>query len=145
MEEEKEPFLNCRFRVEIKGIKRTGYSEVTIFHARKDWVEYKEGAHPRALQQLDGLERFGVITLKTGVTGSMELSNWYHHFASKPGVASKINARLIILDASGNDAVRFNLKNVWPAKYAVGPMDAKGNDVLYESLDIVFETLERIA
>ncbi|MDD2732369.1 MAG: phage tail protein [Desulfuromonadaceae bacterium] len=106
---------------------------------------YREGTHPLVLQRLAGLERFGVITLKTGVTKSLELSNWYQNFSSNPSPEARRNASIIVLNSKGEDGARFNLVNAWPAKYSVGPLEAKGKDVLYESLEIVFEGLQRVS
>jgi phage tail-like protein len=145
MKGREEPLLNCRFRVEIDGISRSGFSEVSLSHACTEWIEYREGTHPLVLQRLAGLERFGVITLKTGVTKSLELSNWYQNFSSNPSPESRRNASIIVLNSKGEDGARFNLVNAWPAKYSVGPLEAKGKDVLYESLEIVFEGLQRVS
>ena len=145
MKGKEEPLQNCRFRVEIEGIARAGFAEVSLFHACTDWIEYREGTHPLVLQKLAGLEHFGVVALKTGVTKSMELANWYQNFASSPSADAKRNAAIIVMNAKGEDSARFELTNVWPAKYAVGPLDAKGKDVLYETLDIVFDGLRRVS
>lgn len=138
------PFLNNKFIVEIDGISRSGFTEVSFFDASTDWIEYREGAHPNYLQKLGGLKRFGVMTLKTGVTDSMELSQWYRSFSDDPSQQNKKAISVIVLDAKGVPAARFAILNAWPVKYAVGPFNAKGKDVLHESLDIVFEEIQRV-
>jgi hypothetical protein len=40
MKGREEPLLNCRFRVDIDGISRSGFSEVSLFHACTEWIEY---------------------------------------------------------------------------------------------------------
>lgn len=141
---EEEPLLNCRFIVEIDGIRRSGFTEVFFFDASTDWIEYREGIHPNLLQKLGGTKRFGVITLKTGVTDSTELYLWYRNFSDNPS-QNKKNVSIIVLNSEGMNAARFEIFDAWPVKYAVGPLNAKGKDVLYEFLDIVFERLHRSA
>ncbi len=139
-----EPLLNCRFIVEIDGIQRSGFTEAFFFEANKEWIEYREGIRPNLLPKLGAKKRLGVLTLKAGVTDSTELSRWYQNFAKNPS-RNKKNISIVVLNSAGVKAAKFEIFGAGPVKYAVGPLDAKGNDVLYEFLDIVFERIHRSA
>ena len=74
-ETDDEPVQNFRFRVEIDNITSAAFSEATIADSTTDAIEYR-GNDPLHVRKLSGLTKYGNITLKRGVTDSMELYNW---------------------------------------------------------------------
>jgi phage tail-like protein len=141
-----DPILNSNFLVEIDGMTRAGFAEVSFFDASKDWIEYRKDADQICSPMLEGIKRIGMMTLKTGVTDSKDLCQWYNECnnTSSPHMENKKNVDIVIFDSTGEEVARFRIAGAWPIKYAVGPLDAKKGDVLYESLDVIFERMERV-
>ena len=133
-----DPLRNFRFRVEIDGLVAAGFSEVLIGATTVDVIDYREGTEPNHVRKLPGLHTFANITLKRGVTASLELFNWHKEILQRRNVA------IIVSDESGVDQVRFIVREAWPAKYDVSDLSGKGNEVLIELLELANEGIERV-
>src|SRR5919106_1239391 len=72
-----DPLRNCRFRVEIGGLQVGAFAEVSIGPTTTEVIDYREGTDPSHVRKLPGLTTFGNVTLKHGVTTSLELANWH--------------------------------------------------------------------
>lgn len=132
-----------RFRLEIGGISEAHFSEVSGFDISTDAIDYREGDEPMHVRKLPGLNKFGNVTLKRGITDSMDLYNWY-----KDVVAGKIKRQtvaIVVLDEEGKDKARFQITEAWPNKYDPMDLNAKGNDVSIETMELVNEGVERTA
>lgn len=142
----KDPYRNFRFKLEIEGIIQAGFSEATIPDTTSDVVEYREGNEITTVRKLPGLTKYGNITLKWGVTDSMEIyENWRKLVEQgKMDKARKKNVSIILMDEEGNPAARWNFVNAWPSKYDAPDLTAKGNDVAVETLEIVHEGMTRV-
>jgi phage tail-like protein len=141
----KDPLLNCRFRVEIDGINQAGFSEVFFADSIIELIEYREGNDPSHIRKLPGLTRVGNVTLRLGMTDSMEVFRWYADTAAQGHTNSRRNVVVIVMDEAGEDKARFVVRDAWPVKYSVGSLNAKGNDVLIETLELVNEGIERVS
>lgn len=139
----KDPYRNFRFRVEIDGIQQAGFSEVSGFDATVEVIEYREGNDPIHSKKLPGLAKYGNITLKWGITDSMDIYNW--HKAIIDGNVIRKNLSIIAIDEAGNDKARWNISNAWPSKYDPPDFNAKGNEVAIETLEIVHEGMVRVS
>jgi phage tail-like protein len=138
-----DPLRNFRFRLEIGGIGEAHFSEVTGFDITSDVIDYREGDEPTHVRKLPGLTKYGNVTLKRGVTDSMDIYNWH-----KDIVAGKIRREtvaIVVLDELGGDKARFNIEKAWPSKYDPMDLNAKGNDVSIETLELVNEGVQRVA
>ena len=140
-----DPLRNFRFRLEIDGITQAGFSEVTIADTTIDVVDYREGTDPPHVRKLSGLAKFGNITLKWGMTGSLDLFHW-HKSVSQGGVAgSRKKVVIVVMDDAGADQARFVVSDAWPTRYHASGLNAKGNEVIVELLELVNEGIERVA
>ena len=72
-----DPLRNVRFRLEIDGLQLAGFSEVAIGATTTDVIDYREGTDPLRVRKLSGLTKFGNVSLKQGVTDSLELFEWH--------------------------------------------------------------------
>ena len=138
-----DPLRNFRFRLEIGGISEAHFSEVSGFDISTDAIDYREGDDPTHVRKLPGLNKFGNVTLKRGITDSMDLYNWY-----KDVVAGKIQRQtvaIVVLDELGKDKARFQITEAWPIKYDPSDLNAKGNEVFIELLELANEGIERVS
>ncbi|MDD4767589.1 MAG: phage tail protein [Desulfotomaculaceae bacterium] len=139
----KDPLRNFRFRIEIDGLQQAGFSEVSGFDNTVDVIDYREGTDPTHVRKLSGLTKYGNITLKWGVTDSMEIYNW--HKAVVDGNVQRKNISIIAVDEAGGDQARWEIVNAWPTKYDPPDFNAKGNEVGIETLEIVHEGMTRVS
>jgi phage tail-like protein len=140
-----DPLRNFRFRVEIDGLQAASFAEVVIEPSTTAVIEYREGAEPSAIRKLPGLTRFGNVTLKRGVTPSLELFNWHNLVAQGDIANARRTVVIVVADDAGHDIARFVVREAWPVKYDPGDLNAKGNEVFIELLELVNEGIERVA
>ncbi|MCZ6677837.1 MAG: phage tail protein [Candidatus Poribacteria bacterium] len=72
-----DPLRNFRYRLEINHIEQAGFAKVTVGDLSIGPIEYQEGDEITTVRKLDGLNKYGNITLKWGITASMELADWH--------------------------------------------------------------------
>ena len=138
----KDPFRAYNFRVEIDGISRAGFREASGLDSSQDPVPYREGTDPLTERKLPGLNKFSAISLKWGVTDDAELWNWRKLAAE--GKVDRRNGSIILLDDTGAEKVRWNFVNGWPSKWTGPSLNATGNEVGIETLEITHEGVERV-
>lgn len=139
----KDPYRNFRFRVEIDGVGVAAFTDVTIADTTTGAVEYREGTDPNVLRKLSALNKSSNISLKKGITDSMDLFNWRKAVIDKGADANRKNISIILIDEEGSDKVRWDIVNTWPIKYANGALNSKGEEVLVEELEIIHEGITR--
>ncbi len=139
----KDPLRNFRFRLEIDGIQQAGFSEATVPDTSTDVIEYREGNEITTPRKLPGLTKYGNISLKWGITDSMDLYNWRRQIID--GTIQRKNIAVVLIDEAGNDKARWEFVNAWPSKYDPPDTNATGNAVAIENLEIVHEGLKRVS
>ncbi len=140
-----DPYRNFRFRVELDGIQIAGFSEATIPDSTTDPIDYREGTDPTHQKKLSGLTKYGNITLKKGLTDSMDLYNWKKKVEDLGAKGARKNISLILIDEEGKLKARWNIVEAWPTKYDPSDFRAKGAEVVIESHEIVHEGVTRFS
>lgn len=143
MVERRDPYRNFRFRIEIEGIQQAGFSDVSGYDASIDVVEYREGNQVTTVSKLPGLTKYGNITLKWGVTDSMDLYDWMNSCIQ--GTVSRKTVTIIALDEEGSDVATWQVIEAWPTKYSAPDFKGTGNEVAIESLELAHEGMVRTA
>lgn len=141
-----DPLRNFRYRLEIDGIVQAGFSEVAIGDASNDPIEYREGNEITTVRKLKGLNKYGNITLKWGLTDSIELSNWHRMVVddATPLAAARRTVVIRIQNEAGEDKAAYEITRAWPTKYNPTDLNGKGNEVAIESLELANEGVRRI-
>lgn len=138
-----DPYRNFRFKVEIDGISVASFAEASIPDSTTDPVEYREGMDSPYSRKLSGPTKYGNLTLKKGLTDSMDLYNWRKLVEESGAIKARKSISLILLDEEGKDKARWNIFEAWPTKYSATAFDAKANAVVIESIDLALEKITR--
>ncbi len=136
-----DPYRSFNYLVEIDGITQAGFTEVSGFDVTVDPIEYREGGHVPSARKLPGMAKFGNITLKWGITDSVELYEWFRDVMT--GVIERRNGSIILLDLEGQEKLRWNFFEAWPTKWDAPNFNATSNEVAIETLELVVERVER--
>lgn len=143
-----DPYRNFRYRLEIDSITQAGFSEVNIAETTIDPVDYREGNEPPHVRKLSGLTKYGNITLKWGLTvggTALDLFKWHADVSAGQVRERRKKVVIVVQDEAGTDAARFVVTDAWPIKYDPSDLNAKGNEVIIELLELVNEGIERVA
>ncbi len=135
-----DPYKVFKFRVEIDGLTAAAFTEVSGLESETFVVEYRTGSE-HGVRKLPGLTKYSNIVLKRGITQDAELWTWRQRVID--GNLDRHNGSIILQDDSGQDQVRWNFRNGWPCKLHGPLLNARGNDVAIETLEIAHEGLER--
>jgi phage tail-like protein len=143
-----DPLRNFRYRLEIDSVTQAGFSEVMIAETTIDAVDYREGTDPPHVRKLSGLTKYGSITLKWGLTvggSALDLFKWHADVSAGQIKEKRRKVVIVVLDEAGVDSARFVITDAWPIKYDPSDLNAKGNEVLIELLELANEGIERVA
>lgn len=138
-----DPYRTFRFRVEIDGIGQAGFSECSFADTSTEPVEYREGNEIPTVRKLSGLTKYGNITLKWGLTDSMDLYKWRQQVIDKGASGARKSVAIVLIDEAGKDKARWNIVQAWPVKYDPTDFNAKNNDIAIETLELAHEGFTR--
>lgn len=137
-----DPYANFNFRVEIDGITRAGFHDVSGLESTVDMHTYREGGQNIMEMKLPMMAKTANLVFKWGLADDLELYTW--HLTIVNGTVDRRNGSVIVLDRQGNDKSRWNFFNAWPAKYVGPTLNAEGNDIAIETLELAHERIERV-
>lgn len=150
-----DPLKNFRYRIEIDGFQRAGFSEATGFSRKTEVAKYREGGMNETVQKSAGLNDFDPVNLSRGLIigssrgGSDDFVNWANQVHQIAVLGNAANYRRDIdVDLYGplNTKTRTNrLYECWPSKFdLMGDLKADGSDNLIEKLELQHEGWEII-
>src|ERR1700712_5747913 len=91
-----DPLRKFRFRLEIDSIEQAAFSEVTIGDLASDPIDYREGDEIPTARKLSGLTKYANITLKWGITDSVELAEWHQQIVGGATLLADIRKTVVI-------------------------------------------------
>ena len=143
-----DPLHNYHYRLEIDSITQAGFSEASIADTTIDAVDFREGTSPPNVRKLSGLTKYGNITLKRGVTvgaGAMDLFKWHQDVSTGQVKGRRKQVVIVAQDEAGVDTARFVITGARPVKYDPSDLNAEGNEVTIEVLELANEGIERVS
>ncbi len=145
MADRNDPYRNSRFLLEIDGITQAGFSEATIPDTSQEPIEYREGNEIPTVRKIPGLIKYGNLTLKWGITDSLELYEWRKLVEQGKMKDARRNIAVILMDEEASPKSRWEFGQAWPTKYDAPDLNAKGNDIAIETLEIAHEGMVRVS
>jgi phage tail-like protein len=138
---------NFNFLVEIEDFDADaasvvgGFAEVDGISSASSVLEYRVGSQPVAAK-IPGALRFGNIVLKRGVTTSTALHDWRRNI--ERGERDVRSGSIILLDTAMAERTRWNFYGAWPCRYEAPKLDAEGEGIGIELIELCVERIERI-
>lgn len=134
------PYGVCNFLVTIDG-QEAHFAEVHLPTADIEITEYRDGAdRANEVRRIPGLTKYTHLTLKRGVTGSLDLWQWFA--ATRDGQAQRRAVTVTLLDEARNPVVTYRLRNCLPVKYAGPALRAGASDVAIEEVHLLVDSLD---
>lgn len=141
-----DPVPVYNFRVEIDGLTASSFSEVSGLSADGDPIDYREGKDPvNNVRKLRGLRKLVPLRFMRGYTRNDELWQWYLRIAQ--GVDDRRNGSVILMNEAHEDVLSWNFSNAWINKIEGPALNATGNQVAIEAMELHHEglTMEIVA
>jgi phage tail-like protein len=137
-----DPQGNYNFHVEIGGISRGAFHEATGLDSSVDVVEHREGGWNLSPRKLPAQTKHANIVLKWGLSVDRELIDWHQEIVD--GTIDRRDGSIVLLDRRGQEVARWNFVRAWPTKYTGPALNAEGNDVAIETLELAHEGVRRV-
>jgi phage tail-like protein len=136
----KYPHTKNHFRVEWGGT-NVGFMEVSGLSIELDVVSYREGSSPENSERLmPGLKKYSPIILKRGIVKSDDdFYKWIN--TAQFNTIERRDITISLLNESHEPAVVWKVKNAFPFKLEYSPLNARGSEVVIESLTLAHEGL----
>jgi len=133
-----DPILQHRFTVEISGITQAGFNDVSGLDMQTAIVEYRNGDEIRTVRKLPGLHTYSNIVCKRGMLAAdQDIYNYRHKVVEEDFERLEITFHL--QNDKGDIVKSWNVTEAWPCKYVIPEMNAQGNAVAIETLEIAHE------
>ena len=137
----KDPYLSFHFLLEIGGLIKGGFSEVSGLQAEVDTEDYEEGGVNDFVHKLPKATKYPNLILKRGMTDSDVLWKWHQDVIK--GKIDRKKVRIIILDNKRQEALQWEFKEAYPVKWMGPEFRANDNNVSIETLELVHQGIQR--
>lgn len=137
------PYANFNFVADIGAPSGTAirFAAVELPAAELDVIEYREGAdRTSAVRKLPGRVRYGNVVLRRGIDGNLDVWEWFK--AVRDGDLQRRNVVITLHDERHEVVLTWRLRDAWPVKYEASDLNAKGNEVVIETLELAVESIE---
>jgi len=139
-----EPFRDYNFKLLFTptDIPEGHFTQCSGVGVRVDPISYREGGNAQIVHRLHGHVEYSPVTLRYGLTKSRELWEWM--MTAVNGAVQRRTVHILMLNPQGaEEQLRWTLVDAWPTSWQGAPLDAMSNLVAIESLELVYEKLER--
>jgi phage tail-like protein len=131
-----DPYLAHNFLIRIDNTVLGGFSEVTGLTQDTELIAWRVGTdfEPH-VRQLIGLRKYNPIVLKRGYATSRALWQWRLNILN--GVNDLRSGSILLLNETRKRVVEYHFADAWPSKYEGAALNAKGNEVAIETVELI--------
>jgi len=128
------PLLGTSHFLVLIGPRELGFSEVSRLSSETE----------ARLPSQERVHRFETVVLRRALTRSSELYDWRRNIVTGQDDRRPVTIRL--LDAAGRGVVNsWRLEGAWPCRWSGPSLNALGNDVAIEELELAYDDLVWLA
>jgi phage tail-like protein len=148
MAEREDPLVAFKFGLEIEGKLSGFFTQVGGIGSETEVVQHKivnADTGETIIRQIPGRLTWTPVTLKRGVTSSMDIWDWRQMVVEGKIDDARTNCSIIAYSQDNTEIARWNFENAWPSK-VIGPeMDAASTNYMIEDVTIVHEGVIRVS
>jgi phage tail-like protein len=140
------PVANFIFTLKLAGVDTAQFfAEVSGLSTENQVIEHTSaGADGKPLpQRFAGQVKWSNIVLKRGVDAKLELWNWRKAVLDGTIDANRKDGTISVADQTGKAVVTYSFVRAWPCKYSSPGLNASGNEILVEELELAHEGFVR--
>ena len=129
-----------KFYFEVKWDTQVmSFQEVSGLDIEAQVIEYRHGDNPIfSTIKMPGIVQSGNVTMKKGVfVSDNKFWDWYNQI--KMNTIKRVPVTISLLDEAGAPTMVWTLANAWPTKITSTDLNAEGNEVAVEEIEIVHE------
>lgn len=144
---QKDPLVSAWFGLEFQGQVTGAFRECTGLGSENEVVEYKASGPKgeQVIKKVPGRLKWNNITLKRGITDSMDMWTWRKLVEEGKMTDARKNGTVTMFNQKGEAVAKWDFFNAWPSKLSGPSANAANNEVAIEELEIAHEGYERKA
>jgi len=153
----RELFPKHQFLIQVAGGWSATFQKMSELSYELAEISYHEGGN-MIPWKIPGRATVPNVTLERGASTSSKFYDWMRQVAYIAGGAGSLQrgvganlavymkeVKVIQLDRNGVTKRRvWGLRNCWPRKYVAGDWDASTDEVIIESLELVFDSFRKV-
>jgi len=122
------------------------FRECSGIGSESEVVEYKgtKQTDYHTLQQIPGRLKWLKISLKRGITDTLEAWNWRKMVEQGQVEKARASGTIVMVNQEGEPVAEWSFDRAWPSKISGPQLNSGTNDVGVEELEIVHEGLRRV-
>jgi phage tail-like protein len=140
-----DPIVGFHFALDVGGAIKGYFTEVSGIGSETEVSESKV-VNEKGVQvvlKVPGRLKWQDITLKRGLTSSMDLWKWRGKVEDGDIKSARMNGSIIMFDQSLKAVAQWDFKNAWPSKITGPAPKADSNELQVEEITIVHEYISR--
>jgi phage tail-like protein len=144
---QQDPLIGAWFSIEFQGQVTGAFRECTGLGSENEVVEYKASGQKGELviKKVPGRLKWNNITLKRGITDSMDMWQWRKLIEQGNVTSARKNGTITMYSTDGKAIAKWNFINAWPSKITGPGVNAGENAVAIEELELTHEGYERVS
>jgi phage tail-like protein len=136
----------ARFSLTIDGVEIGQFSELAGINSEVEPVEIIEAEGGKiSLKRLPGKRKPPTVTLKRGKNKDMSVFAWHQSVVEGQLAAARKSCTLTMYDTRGTAVAKYYLESAWPSKVEISGLKAGASEVLYETVTLTCEDIQRVA
>ena len=121
----------------------TGFQEVQGIEATLESKEHKEGGENRFVHTLPQRTKYSNLILKRGLLTDSAVIGWVKNAIEDLDI-EPISLQVTLLNETHEPLAAYNFVNVWPKKWSVSDLNAERNEIVVESLELVYQYFKKL-
>jgi phage tail-like protein len=136
----------AKFNLTIDSVVIGQFSELAGINSEVQPVELMETSGDQLfLKKLPGQVKPPTVTLKRGVNKDMGVFAWHQSVVEGQLAAARKSCTLTMYASDGTATAKYYLENAWPSKVEISGLKAGASEVLYETVTLTCEAIQRVA
>lgn len=136
------PYLNGNFLVDLgtgdSNSLVAGFAEVIMPTGAIEIIEYRTGNEKSRDMRKTPRIHYETVILRRGLIGALDLYQWWDE--TRNGNDTRRNITVQLLNENRTETVfSYKLRNAVPVRYNLSPLNALGNEVVMEELELTYE------
>ena len=140
------PLTSFSFGIEVGSVKGF-FTEVGGLGSETEVTEHKVmgPGGQQIVRKVPGRLKWDNITLKRGITSSMDMWDWRKQVEDGDVNSARMNGSIMMYDQTGAEVARWNFERGWPSKLSGPSIKSDDNAIGVEELTIVHEYIIRVS
>ena len=148
MANREDPLVAFKFGLEIEGKLSGFFTQVGGIGSETEVIQQKvvnSETGETIIHQIPGRLSWTPVTLKRGVTSSMDIWEWRQQVVEGKIEGARTNCSVVAYNQESKEIARWNFENAWPSKVTGPEMDSGSTNYMIEDVTIVHEGVTRVS